>query len=433
MVPRSAARRAGAAAKRTVPGALRLAAQGAGVRRRAQPACAAGRHPPAAGARAAARRSPSTSAPATRRPRSGARIARTPPDILITTPESLYLLLTGQAREIAARRRARDRRRDPRARADQARRPPRALARAPRATWTGRRPAADRPVGDAASAATRSAATWAGGPRRSRSSTPERASELDLEIIVPVEDMERTGDAIDAEEAPGGAGRGARGRDSIWPSIYPRLLELIAAHRSTIIFVNSPPAGRAPGAAPQRAAAGPERSWCARTTARSRASSGSRSRRRSRPAGCARSSRPARSSSASTWARSTSWCRSSRRRRWRAACSGSAAPATTSAAERRARSSRSSAATCSRRRSSRSGCSTAAIETMRVPEQPARRARAADRGDGAPSTVAGRRAGELVTGAPTASRAVARAARGRARHAGRAAIRPTSSPSCGRG
>ena len=32
---------------------------------------------------------------------------RKPPDILITTPESLYLMLTSQAREILARRRVR--------------------------------------------------------------------------------------------------------------------------------------------------------------------------------------------------------------------------------------------------------------------------------------------------------------------------------------
>ena len=47
---------------------------------------------------------------------------RQPPDILITTPESLYLMLTSQAREILTRRRGGDRRRGPRRRRDQARR-----------------------------------------------------------------------------------------------------------------------------------------------------------------------------------------------------------------------------------------------------------------------------------------------------------------------
>ncbi len=41
----------------------------------------------------------------------------------------------------------------------------------------------------------------------------------------------------------GGAGRSRRrarrARTSIWPQIYPRLLELIRAHRSTIVFTNS--------------------------------------------------------------------------------------------------------------------------------------------------------------------------------------------------
>ena len=37
-------------------------------------------------------------------------MARKPPDILITTPESLYLILTSQAREMLERRRGGDRR-----------------------------------------------------------------------------------------------------------------------------------------------------------------------------------------------------------------------------------------------------------------------------------------------------------------------------------
>ena len=86
---------------RAVPRALRLAAQGAGGRRRAQPARAAGRH---RAGRRGARRSRSSrrrlpSAPAIRRAAERARFQREPADILITTPESLYLLLTSNARE----------------------------------------------------------------------------------------------------------------------------------------------------------------------------------------------------------------------------------------------------------------------------------------------------------------------------------------------
>ena len=91
-----AVRRSGA------PGPLRLAAQGAGVRRRAQPPCAAGRDRRVA-ERAGVDRPGgrgSRSAPATRRPTSARASRKHPPDILITTPESLYLLLTSQAREI---------------------------------------------------------------------------------------------------------------------------------------------------------------------------------------------------------------------------------------------------------------------------------------------------------------------------------------------
>ena len=68
-----------------------------------------------------------------------------PPDILITTPESLFLMLTSQAREIAAQRRHRDRRRGPRRGRHQARGPPRPLAGAPGRAPPPARPA-DRPL-----------------------------------------------------------------------------------------------------------------------------------------------------------------------------------------------------------------------------------------------------------------------------------------------
>ena len=59
---------------------------------------------------------------------------------------------------------------------------------------------------------------------------------LDLRIEVPVEDMSRIGQV---EEIPSGPASQAAPRQSIWSAIHPRLLELVKAHQSTLIFVNS--------------------------------------------------------------------------------------------------------------------------------------------------------------------------------------------------
>jgi ATP-dependent Lhr-like helicase len=59
---------------------------------------------------------------------------------------------------------------------------------------------------------------------------------LDLHIEVPVEDMARMGQP---EEIPSGPASSTGNRASIWTAIHPRLLELVQAHRSTLIFVNS--------------------------------------------------------------------------------------------------------------------------------------------------------------------------------------------------
>jgi ATP-dependent Lhr-like helicase len=63
---------------------------------------------------------------------------------------------------------------------------------------------------------------------------------LDLEVIVPVEDMAELGAELGAAADPQDDPR-TRGADrlSIWPSIHPVLLELIRTHRSTIVFVNN--------------------------------------------------------------------------------------------------------------------------------------------------------------------------------------------------
>jgi ATP-dependent Lhr-like helicase len=59
---------------------------------------------------------------------------------------------------------------------------------------------------------------------------------LKLQIEVPVEDMARLTTADDIPSGPASVGDS---RPSIWSAIHPRLLELIKAHQSTLIFVNS--------------------------------------------------------------------------------------------------------------------------------------------------------------------------------------------------
>ncbi len=64
-------------------------------------------------------------------------------------------------------------------------------------------------------------------------SEPKR---LELKIEVPVEDMARLGEV---QELPSGAASQGPKRNSIWSAIHPRLLEIVRARTSTLIFVNS--------------------------------------------------------------------------------------------------------------------------------------------------------------------------------------------------
>jgi ATP-dependent Lhr-like helicase len=64
-------------------------------------------------------------------------------------------------------------------------------------------------------------------------SAPKR---LDLRVEVPVEDM---ASLDDLEALPSGPASQGPKRRSIWSAIHPKLLELIRAHRSTLLFVNS--------------------------------------------------------------------------------------------------------------------------------------------------------------------------------------------------
>jgi len=68
-----------------------------------------------------------------------------------------------------------------------------------------------------------------------------RVKKLDLEIVVPVEDMSDPGaPAYPSENGnPPSEIEPAAHVRSIWPAIYPKLLELVQDHTSTIIFVNN--------------------------------------------------------------------------------------------------------------------------------------------------------------------------------------------------
>ncbi len=165
------------------------------------------------------------------------QLARTPPDILVTTPESLYLLLTSQAREIL--------RGVEHVIVDEVH----AIAATKRGAHLALSlerlshlaDADPQRIGLSATQRPLSAiAGFLGGAGREVEIVDAGArKELDLEVIVPVDDMAHMGDVMEIDEAPGGPAAGPEARHSIWPSIHPRLLELVRAHRSTLIFVNS--------------------------------------------------------------------------------------------------------------------------------------------------------------------------------------------------
>ncbi|HEY6533029.1 MAG TPA: DEAD/DEAH box helicase, partial [Acidimicrobiales bacterium] len=169
------------------------------------------------------------------------RMLRNPPDLLITTPESLYLMLTSQARENLRGVEA--------VIVDEIH----ALAPTKRGAHLSlsleRLDAiTDRPVQRIGLSATQrpldEIARFLGGhDAASRAPRPVTIVDagvrkpLDIEVVVPVEDMGALGEVI--EEPVSGPASAAAPRRSIWPSLHPRLLELVQEHRSTIIFVNA--------------------------------------------------------------------------------------------------------------------------------------------------------------------------------------------------
>ncbi len=160
-------------------------------------------------------------------------MTRTPPDILITTPESLYLMLTSRAREtlrsvrwvivdeihaLAPTKRGAHLSLSLERLAQIADSPPQRIGLS----------ATVRPLDEIA--------RFLGGVQPVTIVDAGMRKELDLEIVVPVDDLSEVG-ATPIETT--GAIDGPEARTSIWPHIHPRLLELIRGHRTTIVFVNA--------------------------------------------------------------------------------------------------------------------------------------------------------------------------------------------------
>ncbi|WP_244461256.1 DEAD/DEAH box helicase, partial [Microbispora triticiradicis] len=159
------------------------------------------------------------------------RFAARPSDILITTPESLFLLLTSQAREalrgvqtvivdevhaVASTKRG----------AHLALTLERLDALLPAPAQRIGLSATVRPVEEVAA--------FLGGTRPATVVQPPAEKVIEVDVVVPVEDMTEL-----APPPPGAEGEPAEHRRSIWPHVEEHLLDLIQAHRSTIVFANS--------------------------------------------------------------------------------------------------------------------------------------------------------------------------------------------------
>jgi len=163
-------------------------------------------------------------------------MVRHPPDVLITTPESLYLMLTSGARAIFAGTET--------VILDEIH----AVAQTKRGahlalTLERLVEQAGRDVQRIGLSATQNPLEEVGrfmvGPSRRCTVVDTGVRKpLDLRIHVPVESMREPArdDALQLDPLAGGS---EATRRSIWPAIYPELLALVREHRSTLVFVNN--------------------------------------------------------------------------------------------------------------------------------------------------------------------------------------------------
>ena len=170
------------------------------------------------------------------------KLIRRPPDLLITTPESLYLMLTSSAREtltgvetviideihaMATTKRGAHLALSLERLEEVTTNPPQRIGLS----------ATQRPLEEIAE--------FLGGFAAPGERRPVRIVDagirkpLEVEVVIPVDDMSDLGRPV-TELRPGPASDAlTERRTSIWPSIYPEILDRILANRSTIIFCNA--------------------------------------------------------------------------------------------------------------------------------------------------------------------------------------------------
>ncbi|ROQ69999.1 ATP-dependent Lhr-like helicase [Streptomyces sp. 840.1] len=159
-------------------------------------------------------------------------MATRPPDILITTPESLFLMLTSSAREalagietvildevhaVAGTKRG----------AHLALSLERLDELLPRPARRIGLSATVRPVDEVA--------RFLSPQRRVEIVQPVSTKQFDLSVVVPVEDLGELG----GSPATGPDTADQADKPSIWPHVEERIADLVQAHRSTIVFANS--------------------------------------------------------------------------------------------------------------------------------------------------------------------------------------------------
>jgi ATP-dependent Lhr-like helicase len=170
------------------------------------------------------------------------KLIRRPPDLLITTPESLYLMLTSSAREtlagvetviideihaMATTKRGAHLMLSLERLEEIADAPPQRIGLS----------ATQRPLEEVAEFL----GGWAEPGRRRLVRIVDAGirKQLEIEVVIPIEDMSTLGQ-VRVELTPGPATAAlTERRTSIWPSIYPEILKRILTNRTTIIFCNA--------------------------------------------------------------------------------------------------------------------------------------------------------------------------------------------------